>query len=111
LSVGKMAMPIIFGYVNNTRTEVVFEIVDMEFPYNAITGRVTINIFEAVLRPTYLCMKIPSNQGVISVYGSQEAARRPEGTLQEPRIVHNIDKAEALEIKLKRKHLRQTSRS
>jgi hypothetical protein len=31
-----------------------------------------------------------------SVYGSQEAARRTEGTLQEPKIVYNIDKAEAL---------------
>jgi hypothetical protein len=28
---------------------------------------------------------------VISVYGSQEAARRAEGTLQEPKIVYNID--------------------
>jgi hypothetical protein len=40
-------------------------------------------------------MKIPSNQGVISVYGSQEAARRAEGTLQELRIVYNIDEAKA----------------
>jgi hypothetical protein len=40
-------------------------------------------------------MKIPRNQGVISVYGSQEAAGRAEGTLQEPKIVYNIDEAEA----------------
>jgi hypothetical protein len=39
-------------------------------------------------------MKIPSNQGVISVYGIQEAARRAKGTLQDPKIVYNIDKAE-----------------
>jgi hypothetical protein len=33
LALGKLAMPITFDYVNNTRTEeVVFEIVDMEFP-------------------------------------------------------------------------------
>jgi hypothetical protein len=72
-----------------------FEIVDMEFPYNAIIGRGTLNVFEAVLHSAYLCMKIPNNQGVISVYGSQEAARRAEGTLQEPMIVYNIEKAEA----------------
>jgi hypothetical protein len=40
-------------------------------------------------------MKIPSNQWVISVYGSQEAARRAEGTLQEPKIIYNIDEAKA----------------
>jgi hypothetical protein len=52
-----------------------FMIVDMEFPYNAIIRKGTLNVFEAILHSTYLCMKIPSNQGVISVYGSQEAAK------------------------------------
>jgi hypothetical protein len=83
----KLAMPITFDYVNNTRIEeFVFEIVDMEFPYNAIISRGTLNIFEAVeivgmefpynatirsgtlnifeavLHSAYLRMKIPSNQ-------------------------------------------------
>jgi hypothetical protein len=50
MALGKLAMLITFGYVNNTRTEeVMFEIVDMDFPYNAIIGRGTLNIFEAVL--------------------------------------------------------------
>jgi hypothetical protein len=40
-------------------------------------------------------MKISSNQGVISVYGSQETAERAEVTLQEPKIVYNIDEVEA----------------
>jgi hypothetical protein len=49
--------------INNTRTEqVVFDIVDMEYLYNAIIGRGTLNAFEAILHPAYLCMKIPSNQ-------------------------------------------------
>jgi hypothetical protein len=72
-----------------------FVIVDMKFPYNAIIGRGTLNLFEAVLHLAYLCMKIPSNQGVISVYGSHEAARRPQGTLQEPKIVYNLNKGKA----------------
>jgi hypothetical protein len=64
MAIGKLAMPITFSYVNNTRIEVVmFEIVDMEFPYNAIIGRGTLNIFEVVLHLAYFCMKIPSNQG------------------------------------------------
>jgi hypothetical protein len=74
-------MPVTFGYIHNTRTEeVVFDIVDIEYPYNAIIGRGTLNAFEAVLHPTYLCMKIPSNHGPISIYGSQEDARRAKGS-------------------------------
>jgi hypothetical protein len=49
MALGKLPMPITFGYVNNTRTEVMFKIVDIDFPYNAIIGRGTLNIFEAVL--------------------------------------------------------------
>jgi hypothetical protein len=59
----KLALPITFDYVNNTRIEeFLFEIVDIEFSYNAIIRRGTLNIFEAVLHSAYLCMKIPSNQ-------------------------------------------------
>jgi hypothetical protein len=68
MALGKLVMPIIFRYVNNTRTEeVMFEIVDMEFPYNAIICRGTLNIFEVVLHSAYLCMKIPNNQWVILI--------------------------------------------
>jgi hypothetical protein len=71
VALGKITMPITFGYVHNTRTEqVVFDIVDMDYPYNAIIGRGTLNAFEAVLYSAYLCMKIPSDQGPIAVHGS-----------------------------------------
>ena len=86
LTLGKLAIPITFGYVNHTRTEdTMFDVVDMEFPYNIVIGRGTLNVLEAVLHSTYLYMKIPNNQGIISVYGSQEPARRAKGTLQEPK--------------------------
>jgi hypothetical protein len=68
MTLGKLIVPITFKYVNNTRTkEVTFEIVDMEFSYNAVIGRGTVNVFEAVLHSAYLCMKVPNNQVVISV--------------------------------------------
>jgi hypothetical protein len=57
-----------------------FDIVDMEYPYNAIIGRGTLNDFEAIVHLPYLCMKIPSNEGSISVYGRHEDARRDEGS-------------------------------
>jgi hypothetical protein len=96
VALGKITMPITFGYVHNTRTEqVVFDIVDMDYPYNAIIGRGTLNAFEAILHPTYLCMKIPSDQGPIAVHGSQEAARRAEGNWTDSKAIHNIDEAKA----------------
>jgi hypothetical protein len=52
----------------------------MEYPYNAIIGRGAFNAFEAVFHPAYHCMKIPSNQGLISILGSQYDVRRAEGS-------------------------------
>jgi hypothetical protein len=96
VALGKITMPVTFGYVHNTRTEqVVFDIVDMEYPYNAIIGRGTLNAFEEILHPAYLCMKIPSEQGPIAVHGSQEAARRAEGSWTDSKAIHNIDEVEA----------------
>jgi hypothetical protein len=70
VALGKITMLVTFGYVHKTRTkQVVFDIVDMEYPYNAIIGQGTLNAFEAILQPTYLCMKIPSKQGPIVVHG------------------------------------------
>jgi hypothetical protein len=80
VALGKITMSVTFGYVHNTRTEqVVFDIVDMEYPYNAIIGRGTLNAFEAILHPAYLCMKIPSEQGPIAIHGSQCHTRFLEG--------------------------------
>jgi hypothetical protein len=96
VSLDKITMSVTFGYVHNTRTEqVVFDIVDMEYPYNAIVGRGTLNAFKAILHPAYICMKIPSEQGPIVVHGSQEAARRAEGSWTDSKAIHNIDEAEA----------------
>jgi hypothetical protein len=109
VALGKVTMPVTFGYVHNTRTEqVVFDIVDMEYPYNAIIGRGTLNAFEAILHPTYLCMKIPSEQGPIDVHGSQEAARRAEGSWTDSKAIHNIDEAKAYQ---QYKHKREKATS
>jgi hypothetical protein len=96
VALGKITMLITFDYFHNTRTEqVVFDIIDMEYPYNAIIGRGTLNAFEAILHPAYLCMKIPLDQCPIAVHGSQEAARRAEGNWIDSKAIHNIDEAEA----------------
>jgi hypothetical protein len=96
VALGKIIMSVTFGYIHNTRTEQVsFDIVDMEYPYNAIIGPGTLNAFEAIIHPAYLCMKIPSEQGPIVVHGSQEAARRAEGSWTDSKPIHNIDETKA----------------
>jgi hypothetical protein len=96
VALGKIIMSVTFGYIHNTRTEqVVFDIVDMEYPYNATIGRGTLNAFEAILHPAYLCMKIPSKQGPISIHGNQEAARRAKGCWTDSKAIHSIDGAES----------------
>jgi hypothetical protein len=95
-ALGKITMSITFDYVHNTRTEqVVFDIVDMDYPYNAINGRVSLNAFEAILHPMYLCMKIPSDQGPIAIHGSKEAARKAKGNWTYYRAIHSIDEVKA----------------
>jgi hypothetical protein len=109
MALGKITMSVTFGYVHNTRTEhVVFDIVDMEYPYNAIIGRGTLNAFEAVLHLAYLCMKIPSEQGPIVVHGSQEAARKAKGSWKDSKAIHNIYEVEAYQ---QYKHKREKAAS
>jgi hypothetical protein len=77
--VGKIELPLSFGVAPNPRSEqVTFDIVDMVYPYNAIMGRGSINKFEAAIHGLYLCMKIPGPEGVITIYGNQQAARNIE---------------------------------
>jgi hypothetical protein len=98
VALGKITMPVTFGFAHNTRNEqVVFDIVDMEYPDNAVIGRGTLNAFKTILHPAYLCMKIPSEQGPIAVHGSQEAVRKAEGNWTDSKAIHNIDGAEACE--------------
>ena len=60
------------------KEEIVFDVVDMPYQYNAILGRSTINIFEAIIHHNYICMKLPGPRGVITVRGEQLAGRKYE---------------------------------
>jgi hypothetical protein len=109
VALGKIITSVTFGYIHYTRTEqVVFDIVDMEYPYNTIICWGTLNAFEAILNPAYLCMKIPLEQGLIAVHGSQEATRRAEGSWTDSKAIHNIDGAETCQ---QYKHKREKAAS
>ena len=67
----KISLQVSFGEISNPRTELImFDVVEVNYPYNAILGRETLNNFEAVLHLAYLVMKIPGYRGVIYVHGS-----------------------------------------
>jgi hypothetical protein len=80
MTLGKITMPVTFGYVHNTRTEqVVFDIVDMEYPYNAIIGRGTLNAFEAILHPAYLCIRYLRSKGPLPSMEVKKLLEGPKG--------------------------------
>ena len=77
--IGSTLLEVSFGKGANCRSEdIIFDVVNIDYPYNAIIGRPTLNTFEAVLHPAYLAMKIPGRFEVITVLGNQEAARKAE---------------------------------
>jgi hypothetical protein len=77
--IGSVSLPVFFDSLRNTCTEyITFDMVEMNYPYNAIFGRGLLNTFEAALHFLYLCLKVPAALGVISIHGSQKDARNIE---------------------------------
>jgi hypothetical protein len=68
-AVGKVEINVTFGQGATMRMDVItFDIVDIQYPYNAIFGRNIINKFATAVHQPYLCMKIPIAGGVLSVF-------------------------------------------
>ena len=78
-ALGKIELNVTFGKGAAQRTEAItFDVVDINYPYNAIFGCNTLVKFAAVIHQSYLCMKLPSAGGIITVFSNQEEARRCE---------------------------------
>jgi hypothetical protein len=78
-SIGRIVLPVSFRTVNNARTkQIAFDVVDIHYPYNTLFGRGTLKAFEAVISYSYLCIKMPAINGVITVHGDQTEARNIE---------------------------------
>ena len=91
-ALGKITLPVSFGDLSNPMTEsITFDVMEMNYPYNAIFGRGLINKFEAIVHQLYLCMKMPANKGVITVRGNQQLARDIErGVAPGQRNIHLV---------------------
>jgi hypothetical protein len=77
--IGFISLPVSFDSLSNARIEyITFDVVDMNYPYNAIFGRGLLNTFKAALHSLYFCMKVLATLGVISIHNSQKDARNIE---------------------------------
>src|SRR3954467_13122469 len=68
--IGKVRVDVLFGTRENCRAEnLKFEVVDLESCYHALLGRPALAKFMSNCHITYLKMKLPGSQGVITVAG------------------------------------------
>jgi hypothetical protein len=72
---GSIALPVTFGTEENFRTEnVVFDVEEVNLPFNAIIGRSALYRFMAIAHYGYLVLKMPSPTRVLTVQGDCTAA-------------------------------------
>jgi hypothetical protein len=65
--IGSISLLLSFGSLHNAHTEyITFDMVDMNYPYNAIFGRGLLNTYEAKLHSLYLCLKVPAALGDVN---------------------------------------------
>jgi hypothetical protein len=75
---GSIALPVTFGTEETFRTEnVVFDVAEVNLPFNAIIGRPALYQFMAIAHYRYLVLKMPSPTGVLTVQGNRAAALQP----------------------------------
>jgi hypothetical protein len=68
--IGRVCLPVTFGTEENFRTEyLTFEVADFRSSYHAIFGCPMLAKFVAIPHHTYLIMKMPAPNGILSVLG------------------------------------------
>jgi hypothetical protein len=68
--IGRVCLPVTFGIEENFRTEyLTFEVANFRSSYHAIFGRPMLAKFMAIPYHTYLIMKMPTPNGILSVLG------------------------------------------
>jgi hypothetical protein len=86
-----VTLPITFGTQENYRTKYIyFEVASFETSYHEILGRPTLAKFMAIPNHTYLVLKMPRPNGVLSIYGNVKTSYSYE--------TENFDLSAALEL-------------
>jgi len=88
--VGKVTLPVTFGTRDNYRTEsIIFEVASFETSDHAILERPALAKFMAIPNHTYLLLKMPAPNIVLSIHGEIQMSHSCE--------TENINTAEAME--------------
>jgi hypothetical protein len=75
---GHIYMPVTFGTPENYITEFLrFEVANFDCGYNAIIGRPGLEKFMAIPHYTYMILKMPGPQGIITVRADFQGAAEP----------------------------------
>jgi hypothetical protein len=72
---GSIALPVTSGTEENFRTEnILFDVAEVNLPFNAIIGRLALYRFMAIAHYGYLVLKMSSPTGVLTMCGDPTAA-------------------------------------
>ncbi|XP_039834482.1 uncharacterized protein LOC120695258 [Panicum virgatum] len=89
-SVGNVTHLVTFGTRDNYRTEsIIFEVPPCETSYHAILGRPALTKFMVIPNHTYLLLKMPAPNGILSIHGDIQTSHSCE--------TENINTAKAME--------------
>nr|AAP44597.1 putative polyprotein [Oryza sativa Japonica Group] len=89
---GQALLLIAFGSgENRSEEQILFDVVNIPYNYNAIFGRATLNKFEDISHHNYLKLKMPGPTGVIVVKGLQPSAASKCDLAIINRAVHNVE--------------------
>jgi hypothetical protein len=82
--IGRVCLPVTFGIKEKFRTEyLMFEVADFRSSYHAILRRPMLTKFMAIPHHTYLIMKMPALNGILSVLGDIMVSYNCESTTVE----------------------------
>nr|AAQ56376.1 putative polyprotein [Oryza sativa Japonica Group]AAQ56400.1 putative polyprotein [Oryza sativa Japonica Group] len=89
---GQALLLVAFGTGENRREEqILFDVIDIPYNYNAIFSRATLNKFETISHHNCLKLKMPGPAGVIVVKGLQPSAAAKGDLAIINRAVHNVE--------------------
>jgi hypothetical protein len=88
--IGRVCLSVTFGKEDIYITEyLTFEVADFRSSYHAILGRPMLARFMATPHHTYLIMKMPAPNGILSVYGDLVISfKREDETVDSPQPLH-----------------------
>jgi hypothetical protein len=88
---GSISLPVTFKTPENYRTEsILFDIVDVNLPFNAIIGSPALYQFRAVAHYEYLVLKIPSPNDIINIHGDRSIGIFALEKLQALAVTHEV---------------------